>query len=60
VVCVLQAIDDGYRYGFDVIDQTRVPSGPECAALNLLERLTRAERIPAKDRREADQAARGY
>ena len=37
-VCVLKAIADGYHYGFDVIDQTRLPSGTVYPALGRLER----------------------
>jgi PadR family transcriptional regulator PadR len=37
-VCVLRAIADGYQYGFDVIDQTALPSGTVYPALGRLER----------------------
>ena len=37
-VSVLQAIADGYQYGFDVIDQTGLPSGTVYPALSRLER----------------------
>ena len=37
-VCVLQAIANGFQYGFDVIDQTRLPSGTVYPALGRLER----------------------
>lgn len=37
-VSVLQAIADGYQYGFDVIDQTQLPSGTVYPALSRLER----------------------
>lgn len=37
-VCVLQAVSDGYQYGFDVIDQTGLPSGTVYPALGRLER----------------------
>lgn len=37
-VCVLRAIADGYQYGFDVIDQTELPSGTVYPALSRLER----------------------
>jgi len=37
-VCVLQAIAGGYQYGFDIIDQTRLPSGTVYPALGRLER----------------------
>ena len=37
-VCVLQAIADGYQYGFDIIDQTGLPSGTVYPALGRLER----------------------
>jgi PadR family transcriptional regulator, regulatory protein PadR len=34
----LHAIADGYQYGFDVIDQTGLPSGTVYPALSRLER----------------------
>jgi len=37
-VSVLQAIAGGYEYGFDVIDQTGLPSGTVYPALSRLER----------------------
>ena len=37
-VCVLQAVADGYEYGFDVIDRTGLPSGTVYPALSRLER----------------------
>ena len=37
-VCVLQAIAGGYQYGFDIIDQTQLPSGTVYPALARLER----------------------
>ena len=37
-VCVLQAIANGYQYGFDIIDQTGLPSGTIYPALSRLER----------------------
>jgi PadR family transcriptional regulator len=37
-VAVLQAIAAGYQYGFDVIDQTGLPSGTVYPALGRLER----------------------
>ena len=37
-VSVLQAIANGYQYGFDVIDQTGLPSGTVYPALTRLER----------------------
>ena len=36
-VCVLQAIAGGYQYGFDIIDQTGLPSGTVYPALGRLE-----------------------
>jgi PadR family transcriptional regulator PadR len=36
-VCVLQAISGGYQYGFDIIDQTGLPSGTVYPALGRLE-----------------------
>jgi DNA-binding PadR family transcriptional regulator len=35
---VLQAIAGGYQYGFDIIDQTDLPSGTVYPALGRLER----------------------
>jgi DNA-binding PadR family transcriptional regulator len=37
-MCVLRAIADGFQYGFDVIDQTQLPSGTVYPALSRLER----------------------
>ena len=37
-VCVMQAIAAGYEYGFDIIDQTGLPSGTVYPALGRLER----------------------
>jgi PadR family transcriptional regulator len=37
-VCVLRAIADGFQYGFDIIDQTALPSGTVYPALGRLER----------------------
>jgi DNA-binding PadR family transcriptional regulator len=37
-VCVMQAISGGYQYGFDIIDQTGLPSGTVYPALGRLER----------------------
>ena len=37
-VCVLQALADGFQYGFDIIDQTELPSGTVYPALARLER----------------------
>jgi DNA-binding PadR family transcriptional regulator len=37
-VSVLQAIANGYQYGFDVIDRTGLPSGTVYPALSRLER----------------------
>ena len=37
-VCVLRAIADGFQYGFDIIDQTDLPSGTVYPALGRLER----------------------
>ena len=36
-ICVLQAIADGFQYGFDVIDQTGLPSGTVYPALRRME-----------------------
>lgn len=37
-VRVMQAIAGGYQYGFDIIDQTELPSGTVYPALGRLER----------------------
>jgi DNA-binding PadR family transcriptional regulator len=37
-LCVLQAIASGFEYGFDIIDQTGLPSGTVYPALSRLER----------------------
>ena len=37
-VAVLQSIAGGYQYGFDIIDQTGLPSGTVYPALGKLER----------------------
>ncbi|MBY0493664.1 MAG: PadR family transcriptional regulator [Cyanobacteria bacterium] len=37
-VCVLQAVADGFQYGFDIIDHTGLPSGTVYPALSRLER----------------------
>jgi DNA-binding MarR family transcriptional regulator len=37
-VSVLQAVANGFQYGFDVIDQTGLPSGTVYPALSRLER----------------------
>jgi PadR family transcriptional regulator, regulatory protein PadR len=37
-VCVLKAIADGYQYGFEMIDQTGLPSGTVYPTLGRLER----------------------
>jgi PadR family transcriptional regulator PadR len=37
-VSVLQAIADGFEYGFDIIDSTNLPSGTVYPALSRLER----------------------
>lgn len=37
-VSVLQAVVNGFQYGFDVIDQTGLPSGTVYPALSRLER----------------------
>lgn len=52
-LAVLQALSDGYRYGFDVIDHTGLPSGTVYPALATLTRkgLT-------KTRWEEDETAR--
>jgi DNA-binding PadR family transcriptional regulator len=37
-VSVLQAVADGFEYGFDIIDRTGLPSGTVYPALSKLER----------------------
>lgn len=37
-LAVLQAVADGVRYGFDIIDRTGLPSGTVYPALSALER----------------------
>jgi PadR family transcriptional regulator len=37
-VSILQAIADGFEYGFDIIDRTQLPSGTVYPALSRLER----------------------
>lgn len=37
-LAVLQAVAHGYRYGFDIMDATGIPSGTVYPALNRLER----------------------
>lgn len=37
-VSVLQAVANGFRYGFDIMDATDLPSGTVYPALNRLER----------------------
>lgn len=37
-LAVLRAVFDGYRYGFDIIDHTGLPSGTVYPALGSLER----------------------
>ena len=37
-ISVLQAIADGYEYGFDIIEQTGLPSGTVYPALSRLDR----------------------
>jgi PadR family transcriptional regulator PadR len=44
-IAVLQAVVDGHRYGFDIIDQTGLPSGtvyPSLATLGRKELVTSA------------------
>jgi DNA-binding PadR family transcriptional regulator len=38
VVAVLNAVSDGVRYGFDIMDRTELPSGTVYPALSRLER----------------------
>ena len=37
-MCVMRAIAEGFQYGFDIIDQTGLPSGTVYPALSRLER----------------------
>ena len=52
-VAVLQAITDGFRYGFDIIERTGLPSGTVYPALASLDR-----RGLVKSRWEDDERAR--
>ena len=52
-IAVLQALADGSRYGFDVLDRTGLPSGTVYPALASLER-----RSHVKSRWEKDDLAR--
>lgn len=61
-VCVMQAIADGYQYGFDVIDQTGLPSGTVYPALSRLERdgLVKSAWESDKDAHADGRPARRY
>ncbi|MGH7555738.1 MAG: PadR family transcriptional regulator [Longimicrobiales bacterium] len=52
-LAVLQALTDGARYGFDIVDRTGLPSGTVYPALAALER-----RSLVTSRWESDAAAR--
>ena len=49
-VCVLQAVAGGYQYGFDIIDQTGLPSGTVYPALR---RLENADYVASKWERQS-------
>ena len=59
---VMQAIDAGHRYGFDIMDATGVPDGTVYPALRRLERagLLAAHWEDGKEAREAQRPARRY
>ena len=61
-VSVLHAIADGYQYGFDVIDQTGLPSGTVYPALSRLERdgLVKSAWENEQDAHAAGRPARRY
>ena len=61
-VSVLHAIADGYQYGFDVIDQTGLPSGTVYPALSRLERdgLVRSAWENEQDAHAEGRPARRY
>ena len=61
-VSVLHAIADGYQYGFDVIDQTGLPSGTVYPALSRLERdgLVKSAWETAQDAHADGRPARRY
>lgn len=62
-VAVLQAIADGYVYGFDIIERTGLPSGTVYPALSRLERdgfLRSAWEDEAGAHREGRPARRYY
>jgi PadR family transcriptional regulator PadR len=63
VCSVLQAVIDGARYGFDVIDRTGLPSGTVYPALSRLERdgfVTSAWETAADAHAEGRPARRYY
>ena len=61
-VCVLRAIADGFQYGFDIIDQTELPSGTVYPALGRLERdgLVTAAWVNEADAHDDGRPARRY
>ena len=61
-VSVLQAIANGYHYGFDVIDETGLPSGTVYPALSRLERdgLVRSSWEDEASAHEEGRPARRY
>ena len=61
-VAVLQAIANGFEYGFDIIDSTNLPSGTVYPALRRLEeaRLVRSAWEDHKVAQEAQRPPRKY
>lgn len=61
-VTVLHAIARGYSYGFDVIDETGLPSGTVYPALSRLERdgYVRSSWEPERDAHNEGRPARRY
>jgi DNA-binding PadR family transcriptional regulator len=61
-VSVMHAIANGYQYGFDVIDQTGLPSGTVYPALSRLERdgLVKSAWENAHDAHHDGRPARRY
>ena len=61
-VCVLQAIADGFQYGFDIIDTTGLPSGTVYPILRRIEEegLVRARWEKESEARREQRPARRY
>jgi len=59
---VLQALAQGYRFGFDIMDVTRLPSGTVYPALRRLEtlRLVRSDWETGQEARENARPRRRY